>query len=283
MSPTSEDPVVGGLLEELAKTLEEQDAPDPELEALREDVRALGYFGLLVAMSDAPAPTEEVRAELPAKIIERIRQQLGAEAEGRLLSLAEAVAAYRAAKGAKVLRKLIENAIYDFYDLKEHGLFVDDVGRILDIFRASAGATDDIKMFVKGLAALSSETAKFMVGLFPEQINLIYKITRREAEKKEIDDAFDSFGPRAMWKRIFAITKTLIPKEKRFRLALTLWARLSGVPITREQILDLEKHLAVKDTKDLVKRAVERKEARRALVEFRKAHAAEIGAIEAAL
>jgi hypothetical protein len=294
----AEDPVLGGLLSELEKTIEEPGpappGPPEELEALRADLRGLGVFGLLLAISDAPPPSEEVRAELPARIAERIRAQLAeeeakAEAEGKPAAAAAPAGAtfpallahYREHKGPKVLRKLVENAVYEFYDLRDHGLFVDDVARVLDLFRASTGAGDDVKAFVKGLAALSSDTAKFMLGLFPEQIQLIYKVGQRQAERREIDEAFEGFGPRAIWKRVFAIVKTLIQKEKRLRLAITLYARTQGVAISREQVLEIEKHLAVKDTGDLVKRAIARKDARAALLAFRREHADEIGALEA--
>src|SRR2546421_704275 len=83
------------------------------------------------------------------------------------------------------LRKLVENAIYDFYDLRDHALFIDDVGRILDVFKSASGATDNAQTFMKRLAALSTDTAKFMLGLFPEQINLIYKVAQHQAERAE--------------------------------------------------------------------------------------------------
>ncbi len=255
-------------------------------------------FGLLLAMSDAPPPSEAVAAELPTKIAERLRAQLaedaakgrdpaaagaGAASPAADRPLAELFALYRERRGPALLRKAIENTIYEFYDLRDHGLFVEDVARVLDLFRASRGGTDDIKSFVKGLAALSSNTAKFMLGLFPEQLSLIYKISRREAEQPEIDEALEAFGPRAMWKRTFAILKSLIQNEKRLRLAITLWARLHGVDAAREHVLGLDRWLAVKDVKELIRRALERKEARAALIAMRRARAAEIGAIEDAL
>jgi hypothetical protein len=291
----TEDPVLGGLREELAKLSEEPGATPPgppeELDALRADLDALGIFGLLVAISNAGAPTDDVRAELPRKIAERIRAQLAEDAEkggpaapADGLAFPELLAHYRegkGSKGAQVLRKLVENTVYEFYDLKDHALFVDDVARVLDVFRAAGGAGDDVKSFVKRLAALSSDTAKFILGLFPEQLALIYKVAQREAERKEIDEAFDGFGPRAIWKRVFAIAKALLQKEKRFRLAVTLWARLSGVTISREQVSEIEKFLAVKDTNELVRRAIARKEARAALLAFRRANEREIAALEA--
>lgn len=283
----TDDSVLGGLAEELAKLVEEPgDAPlvPADLEALRADLAPLGIFGLLVAISEAPAPSEEVHAELPKKVAERVRAQLAedpAAAPSPDLAFPALLAHYRDAKGAKVLRKLVENAIFEFYDLKDHGLFIDDVARVLDVFRATTGAGDDAKAFVKRLAGLSNDTAKFMLGLFPEQLALIYKVAQRQAERQEIDDAFDGFGPRAIWKRVFAIVKSLIQKEKRFRLAMTLWARFHGVSISREQVNEVEKFLAVKDTKELVKRAIARKDARAALVAFRSGHADAIGALEA--
>lgn len=280
-------------MEELKKLAEEPGdsppGPPEEIEALRADLRDLGVFGLLVALSDAPPPDPALAAELPAKLVERLRAQLAADAarEGTAapsegLAVADVLALYRDKKGAQILRKAIENTIYEFYDLREHALFVDDVGRVLDLFRASRGPTDDIKMFVKRLAALSSETAKFMLGLFPEQISLIYKVARREAERAEIDEALEGFGPRAIWKRIFAILKALLQHEKRLRLALTLWGRMQGTEITREHMAGLDKYLAVKDNKALVLRAIERKEARAALVAARKARAADLAALEGA-
>jgi hypothetical protein len=135
---------------------------------------------------------------------------------------------------------------------------------------------------MKRLAALSSDTAKFMLGLFPEQISLIYKVTQRQAERAEIDAAFDMFAPKVIWKRVFAILKSLLQKEKRFRLALTVWSRLHGVALTREHMEKLETYLAVKDTKDLVKRALARSAERKQLLDFTRAHSAEIAALESA-
>ena len=291
--------VLGGLIEELGSQLGEAEGalatgepgeraplagPREAVVRLREDLRSLGFFGLLIAISEAPAPSEEVFRELPAKLTERIRSDLqDAPAGLPLKELFELYCERKGSKGRQVLRKLFENTIFDFFDLREHGLFVDDVSRVLDLFKSAQGEGDDVRTLLKRLAALSSETAKFILGLFPEQIELIYKVSRREAERKEIDAAFDAFAPRVLWKRLFAIAKTLIQKEKRFRLALTLYARLHGVPIGREHVTGIEKHLAIKDTRDLIARALERADARAKLREFFKAHEADLAAMEAIL
>jgi hypothetical protein len=289
----TDDSVIGGLVAELetALTPPEEGAPAPaapppgspeDLHALLEDVRALGVFGILVAVSDAPPPAGDVHAEIPRKVAEKLRAQLEGEVPADA-PLPELVRLFHAQKGAKsrmVLRKLLENTVFEFYDLRDHGLFVDDVGRILDVFKSASGSSDNAQAFMKRLAALSTDTAKFMLGLFPEQISLIYKVAQHQAERAEIDAAFDMFAPKVIWKRVFAILKSLLQKEKRFRLALTVWSRLHGVALTREHMAKLETYLAVKDTKDLVKRALEQKDARRALVEFTRKNAAEIAAIE---
>jgi hypothetical protein len=300
----TDDSVIGGLVEELQRATEppeEGAAPPPpaagspdDLRDLLEDVRKLGVFGILVAISDAGPPAEEVHREIPGKVAERIRAQFQEDDEKLLadggkpepvadMPLHELVKVFHERKGAKsrqVLRKIIENAIYEFYDLKDHALFVDDVGRILDVFKSASGSTDHAQSFMKKLASLSSDTAKFMLGLFPEQINLIYKVSRHEAERTEIDAAFDMFSPRVIWKRVFAILKTLLAKEKRFRLALTVWGRLHGVAISREDMTKLETYLAVKDTKDMVKRAIQRRAERKQLLEFVAAHEKDIRALE---
>jgi hypothetical protein len=309
----NDDSVIGGLAAELESALappeagaaeEGAKAPAPppgtpeEQRALLDDLRPLGFMGLLCAVSEAPPPEEEVHAELPGQVAARIRAQLAEDREKIVASgatappalpddapLADLVRVFLERKGEKaplVLRKIVENAVYDFYELKEHALFVDDVGRALDVIKSVSGASDNAQTFMKRLAALSSDTAKFILGLFPEQLQLIYKIQANEAERREIDAAFDMFAPRVIWKRVFAIAKTLITREKRFRLALQVWARLHGVAITREHMGKIEAALAVKDTRALLARAIERAEMRRRILEFRKSHEATIAAIERA-
>lgn len=270
------DPILAGLEQEIRAGAEAGTATD-ELAKLRDDVGpngGLGVFGLLVSLAEAPAPSEEIFAEVPRQLGQRLALALTEDEvpipEGA--DLAQLISLYREKKGEKgrhTVRRVFENTLYEFYELRDHGLFVEDVGRVLDILRAARpGETEDMKAFFKGLAALSSDTAKFMLGLFPEQIALIYKVAARQAERKEIDDAFDSFGPRPMEKRVFAVLKTLLQKEKRLRLAVTLWARLHGVDLQREVLEKVEKHLAVKDTRDLVAQALATAPARTALRAF---------------
>jgi len=305
----NDESVIGGLVAELEKAIEppEEGKPAPpvtlpgtteQLASLLADLRPLGPLGLLVAISDAPPPSDEVHLEVPTRIADKIRSQLAedrakieasgatpppAPAEGA--ALPELVTLFLERKGEKarlVLRKLVENVFYDFYELKEHGLFIDDVGRALEVIKGATGSTDNAQTFMKRLAALSQDTAKFMLGLFPEQIALIYKVAQNQAERSEIDAAFDMFAPRVIWKRVWAIMKALLQKEKRFRLTLQIWSRLHGVAITRDHMMKLEPILAVKDVKDLVQRAIDKEKERKALVEFIRARAAVIDAIEGA-
>ncbi len=312
----TDESVIGGLAAELERSLEAPEAgAEPaaapadslpgtaeERRSLLADAHELGLFGVLVAASDTGGPVEEVHAEIPRKVEERLRAQLaedgggafpaevrlqreGAEPPGAGLPLPALVKLFHERKGGKsrlVLRKTVENAIFDFYDLKDHGLFIDDVGRILDVLKSAIGSTDNAQTFMKRLAALSNDTAKFILGTFPEQLALIYKISNREAERAEIDAAFDMFAPKVIWKRVFAIAKTLLQKEKRFRLALTVWSRLHGIALGREEQAKLETYLAIKDVKELVRRSIARAAERRALLEFRRAHLGTISALEAA-
>jgi hypothetical protein len=283
------DRVLAGVEEALSSAIEEPKPgwPDADaLRALREDLAPLGLFGLLTALSEAPAPSEGVHRDQVDQVRRRLLQGLDDGGQEPDLAaappLVDVLERYLRDKGDRVTRRAIENALFDFYDLQDHGLFVDDVAKGFDVVRATRGDTDDIKGFIRAATRLSGETAKFVLGLFPEQIQLIHRISERTAEPHEIEAAFDAFGPRAIRLRLFGVCGTLIEKEKRFRLAITLWARGRGVAITREHILGIVKHVEVKTLDKLVMRAVAQADARRALIAFAEAHPV-VAAIERCL
>ncbi len=288
------DRVLDGLLQDVRASLDGEgaeppaEADRPGLERLAPDLAETGLFGLLATIAGAPDPTDEVFLEVRRRIEDRVRAGLReegvTEAEAALLpELLRLYAERKGSRGPDLLRKLVANAIFEFYELKEHGLFVDDVSRIFDLYRSGGGTGDDIRAFFRALMALSSETARFMLGLFPGQMPLIFRIGQRAAERKEIDAALDEFAPAVVQKRLFAVVKSLLQKEKRFRLACIVWARLHGIALGREHLDRLEPVLAVKDTKELVKRALETAPARERWLQFRRARAADVAALEGVL
>jgi len=280
------DDVLGGIDEAIEEALEEPNAelPPPDaLRALRPDLSRLGLFGLITILPNSPPPTEEVYAEQARQVTWRLLRGLQPDDAPIDLDgappLETVLARYAEAKGESVTRRAIENELFEFYDLQDHGLFVDDVTKAFDVVRATRPPTDDVKTFIRAAARLSGQTAKFILGLFPEQIQLIHRITMRQAEPHEIDKAFCDFGPRAIRLRLYGVLASLLQNEKRIRLSLTLWARGRGVAITREQVLAIPDYLELKSHAKLLHRAVERHDAIRAFLEFREAHPA-IAALE---
>ncbi|MHC4830394.1 MAG: hypothetical protein ACYTFT_08575 [Planctomycetota bacterium] len=273
------DNVLTKLDEDLEAAIEEQWDGAPEKEALlslRADLKALGYFGLLVCLSEAVSPEAAVHTEHVDAIRKRLLQGLAGDPEAEVdleaaPALPELIEQYKEAKGesgAKLTRRALENALFDFYDLDDHGMFVDDVKKCFDAFRAAAPPHEDIKDLIRKLAHMSSDTARFILGLFPEQLELIHRIGSRMTQPHELDRAFDDFGPGAIRMRLWAVTQTLLQREKRLRLAITLWARERGVAIGRDAILTVPEILEVKSTKKLIVRACEREAYRKELLAF---------------
>ncbi|GIW72690.1 MAG: hypothetical protein KatS3mg102_2232 [Planctomycetota bacterium] len=313
------DRATGGLEQAIARALEELEAgaaplASPEaLRALAADLDRLGWFGVLVAASEAPPPSDELYED----IIDGIRRGLvaalgeagpgpapGAEpppapeplapsAQPRALApLEELIERHlarpllagepspeqaaspdqgvgpRGRRAARTTRRAIAEALYEHFGLDEHGLFVEDVERVLDLFRSAGAGSSDTKAFIRGLSRLSSDAARFIVGLFPGHIQTVYELTRRTAERREVEAVFDEYAPPAIWKRLPAVLKALIQKDKRLRLAITLWARLHGVDIRPEHVHGVERYLEVKSSRALLERLLARAEQRAALLAF---------------
>lgn len=290
------DDVVGGLRADLERAIEEPEAegvpraaPDA-LRALSHDLGQLGWFGALVAASDAPPPADDFFDD----IVGGIRKGLDGEEDDSPLAarIDRAIAAYERSRDTetdalgtpreRTPRRRIAEALYEHFALDEHALFVEDVERVLELLR-TGGAASDTKAFVRGLTRLSSDAARFIVGLFPGNVDLVYAIGNRNAERSAIEAVFDDFAPPAIWKRLPAIMNALIQKDKRFRLAITLWARLRGVAIRPEHIRGVGTLLEARSSTPLLERLLAHTEQRSALLAFEQRHRDELEAIARAL
>ena len=195
-------------------------------------------------------------------------------------SLVDLLAAHKAQSNAEQTAcRLIAEAVHSHFELDQHSLFVEDVERALQLTRVAGGAAEDTKSFVRQCSRLSAMSAAYIVGLFPGHIELIFAIKKREADPKTIDAVFDSFAPPAIWKRLGAITKAMIQKEKRFRLAVTLWARLHGVNFDGGNLTPLEAMIEVKSAASILESALGNTTMRDGLRAFHAEHAATLRAL----
>jgi hypothetical protein len=280
------DVVVGGLAADIESALDEPDAegaPQADTDALRAlaaDLERLGWFGILVAASASPAPEQDFFDDIAGGL----RKGLAGEDADRAEALEALIdrAAAQAAGTERSPRRVIAEALYEHFALDQHSLFVEDVERVLELLR-TGGAQSDTKGYIRGLTRLSSDSARFIVGLFPGNLELIYAIGNRTAERQDIDAVFEDFGPPAIWKRLPAIMNALIQKDKRFRLAVTLWARLHGVDIKPEQVQAVSGLLETKTTKPLLEALVANAEKRAAILRFQDAQKDAHAAIHRAL
>lgn len=240
-------------------------AVDPSrYDALRADLDVLGVLGLFMALMKLSPPDPAIVEDLSAKLAQRMQGEMaGAEpssaAAQPALDLDGIAARFEAAHGEQgpaLRRTVVRNVLFDHFGLKDHGLFVEDLDRTLDLLVSARGA-GDVKEFVKAIARLSRWSAKITLGHFPDQIGLIYRLTNRDALPREVDEALDDFAPIVTGRRIFALFRKLLPDEVRLRLALILYGWLRGLKAAKPDLLGLAPLLA-DDRKVVLKLALER-------------------------
>jgi hypothetical protein len=282
------DTILQGLIDEINESRDGTRSPSlgpkDELEVLAEDLKVLGILGFMLSLGKELEPEEGIFQELPTRLGDALKERITSHdpsivPEGGLADHIETFLRLKKRKGRELLRKVLENLMFEFYDLKWHGFFVDDVSRILDLLKCTRPG-QEVKQFLKSLARVTRESARRTLGLFPMQTELVFRVGQSQATGREVDQALDEFAPRVMYKRLFTILTRLIPKESRFRLTLILYGRMRGLNVTGDHIQALSESLYDGEVERIVELALERKEWRSRLVQHLKDKKEEIELLE---
>ncbi len=261
---------------ELRKLLQDDAETKPEdpeqVKALLAELKQLGMFDLLISLTSEP--------EFDADLCDEISEHFGEKLEGLLSESARTALDDDAGLGAKIdafiadkkdtrrvlLHKTFCNFLFQYFDLTDYGLFVDDVSRLIKLCSASS-LSGNARSFARLLVGLSRKTARFVLGTLPGNLELNYKVARDAASEEEIDRFFANFAPKVIGRRMMAVMETLIRQELRLRAALTIYGISRGVSVGKTKLVEVADFLEVVKVDRLVSRAQETRASRTALMQ----------------
>lgn len=271
----NEDHCMFHIENELRKLLQD-DAPvkpaDPEqVRLLLAELKELGMFDLLISLTKESVFEPELCDEIAEHFGERLVGLLTEDARSALpddAGLGATIDAFIADKRDTrrvLLHKTFCNFLFQYYDLTDYGLFVDDVSRLIKLCSASS-TTGNTREFARLLVGLSRKTARFVLGTLPGNLELNYKISRDAASEAEIDRFFANFAPKVIGRRMMAILEALLRQELRLRAALTIYGISRGVTVGKAKLVDVADCLEVVALDKLVERAQETRASRTAMM-----------------
>ncbi len=260
---------------ELSKLLD-PDAENPpenaeDIKALKDELGSLGLFDFLLTMTSEPAFDAELCGEIDEHFGDKLVSLLKPDAREKLPEDADLHAKIDAFIEDKsdtrrvLLHKTFCNFLFQYYELNDYGLFVDDVSRLIKLCSES-GLAGNARRFMRLLVGLSKKTARFVLGTLPGNMELNYDVVRDAASQRKIDRFFERFAPKVIGRRLMAVMEALLREELRLRAALTIYGISRGVTVGKAKLLEVADHLEVVKFDRMIERAKETRASRQQLL-----------------
>lgn len=235
-----------GFIEYAVKSEEGSALPEENLQALRADADALGFFGLLgsAACLEGSHVDGSVVAELATAIDRDLKDALGETDEVELAVRFQRFEDAKGERGPELLLRLITRVIYELYDLRAHGLMQDDAMHACELL-AWGGPGQDARETAKRVLRLSRKGARATLGHLDSQLDLVHRLANPEAPilYSDLDRRLHEFAPRIFAQRLPSLAKYLINEDKRFRFCFVLWARLRGIVLGRAGLVEMSQRI----------------------------------------
>jgi hypothetical protein len=228
--------------------------------ALAGDAKVLGLFGFLAgaALTELPKVDPAVRDELEEPLGRDLADSLGATDNVSLFERMQQFVKAKGERGPDLLARSIARVIYEVYDLNEHRFVQDDALAACDLL-AWGSPGQDARETARRILRISRMGARSTLGHLDGQVELVHKLAdeQQPVDYAALDALLEDYAPRIFAQRLPSICKSLL-SDRKFRFVIVLWARLRGLVIGRNQLIDLGEQIDPRRPMLLVQSLVER-------------------------